>query len=154
MSSHHYWVTFKSTIEPETPDQPHRRGFGLADEIWSGLRGEYTTESVDNWRDCGYSIAVAIDGRRVYLFLTSIDAPYADWALCCTSDVGWLGRLLGKGDGGQRRMLADVIDETSSREMCSGRFRNHCSFRRELISFASIGSVAKREFRRKPPRNR
>ncbi len=106
------WATFKSTLPASSVDDPHPPGFPVAQALHEGLlKANPTAEDVENWRDVGYSIDVVVDDRRVFLFLSAIEESDAHWALCCTSDLGWLARQLGRRDDVQRLELARLVDQ-------------------------------------------
>lgn len=106
-----FWVTFTSTLPLEDPENPHPKGYAIAKRLYYGLgRSDVQREEIDNWRDVGYSIDCVIDGARVYLFFSLLRHSVQQWALCCTSDLSWLSRLLGKSDGEQRLKLARAVD--------------------------------------------
>jgi hypothetical protein len=95
----------------EDPRNPHPKGYSIAHLIRDGLRRvSLAPEEVENWRDVGYSIDCVIDHARVYLFLSFYGRTPQQWALCCTSDLGWWSRLLGKRDDEQRLTLARSVD--------------------------------------------
>jgi hypothetical protein len=105
------WATFTSSLPVEDPRNPHPKGYLVAHLIRDGLRrAGLSPEDVENWRDVGYSIDCVIDHARVYLFLSFCGRTLQQWALCCTSDLGWLSRLFGKRDDEQKLTLARSVD--------------------------------------------
>jgi hypothetical protein len=104
-------ATFASSLRPEDPEFPHPKGYGLALVIARGLRSQEIAEvDVENWRDVGWSIDCVIDQHRVYMFVSHIGEAPRQWALCCTSDLGIVGRLLGRKDDAQVAALAAAVD--------------------------------------------
>jgi hypothetical protein len=111
MTARNFWVTFTSSLRAEDADEPHPKGYAIGKRLHSGLaRSGIRCEGVDNWRDVGYSIDCLIDEKRVYVFFSLLGRPLQQWALCCTSDLGWISRLRGKQDDDQRLKLAQAVD--------------------------------------------
>ena len=105
----HYWVTFVRDVAADHAEHPP--GEPLAMRIREGLvaRG-IDPAKVEVWRDVGYSIDCTIERRAVYLFVSVFERDANLWALCCTSDLGFLGRLRHGSDQPQRRQLATAVD--------------------------------------------
>jgi hypothetical protein len=79
-------------------DQCEPPGRSLAERIESHLRDEgYPTGEFDNWRDCGWSLCANLGEARIEVAMASA-ATRDEWMLqvYCASDVGLIGRLLGR----------------------------------------------------------
>jgi hypothetical protein len=105
-----YWVTFASPLPVEDPRLPHPKGYAIARLIHDELSHQgLAVVLLDNWRDVGYSIDCIIDDAPVYLFFTFLGRTTQQYVLCCTSDLGWISRLLGRRDDEQRLKLARAV---------------------------------------------
>jgi hypothetical protein len=111
MSRPNYWVTFRSALPEEDPDNPNPKGFLVASRLADGLRGKgIHSPMLDNWRDAGYSIDCQIDERPVYAIVSHLGDGARQWVICCTSDQGAIRALLTGSDTAQRLKLARMVD--------------------------------------------
>lgn len=89
-------ASFRGRVQ-EDPDA-HPLGLPIAELIHAKLKddGHCPTE-IDNWRDCGWSIAVDVEGAQIEVVLSGTNDEEI-WMLqvSCANDAGVLARLLGK----------------------------------------------------------
>jgi hypothetical protein len=104
--------SFCSRIPAEHPDVSEPKGLLVAERVMSALREQGLVDlKLENWRDVGYSVDCTIDGWSVYCVLSHLGDGEREWILCCTSDIGAVGRLFGRNDESARKKLAKAVDE-------------------------------------------
>ena len=82
---------------PKDGEYDHPEGAAIARRLESELNGlGWTTKPINNWRDCGWSVACSKDGEEMQIALTRI--KHAEWMLQVApmSVPGIIGRLLGR----------------------------------------------------------
>ena len=93
---------------PMDAEFDHPPGAALARALESGLRERsFNVSQFDNWRDCGWVLNIAVDGKPFELYFTAYgNASEPSWLLAAAplNQPGALARLFG-------RKAPDVIPE-------------------------------------------
>ena len=104
-----YILSFKTTY-PDSPKYDHPRGYSICKFLRDELaRIGFNVQTLDNYRDIAWSLDCEVDGKKIFLFVGYLGTKVTDWQLIVCSGIGFLGRLLGRGDENERVKLSKAI---------------------------------------------
>ena len=108
-----YNVTFSTTIEVDFDDHPP--GKEVAHWLQAQLRSHGADfDAMDLHGDFAWSLDASGEAKAPWLLVGHVCDPHVQWLLQIKSNVGWIGRLLGRSDTSQRDELVRTVHEALS----------------------------------------
>lgn len=109
-------LTFKTTF-PESSEYDHPRGWSICKFLETELsRAKFNVQSLDNYRDIGWSIDCYINSKRLFVIVGYLGTKVTDWQLIICSSIGIFGRIFGQKDENERMTLAKSIHHILSKD--------------------------------------
>jgi len=111
-----YILTFKTSF-PESSEYKHPRGYSICEFLGKELeRTGFSVKTPENYRDIAWSIDCDVDSQKVFFFVGFLGTKATDWQLIICTNIGIIGRILGRKDDEARSKLVKAIHKILSRD--------------------------------------
>lgn len=102
-------LTFRTSF-PESSEYDHPKGYSICKFLEINLaQAGFDVKPLDNYRDISWSVDCDINSKRVFFFVGYLGTKVTDWQLIVCSNIGPIGRMLGRRDENERLKLARAI---------------------------------------------
>lgn len=102
-------VTFKTSFL-ESSDYDHPKGYSICKYLGAELAKDgFGVQPLENYRDMAWSVDCCINDKKMFFFVGYLGTEITDWQLIICSNIGLIGRLLGRRDEDERIKLARAI---------------------------------------------